>query len=321
MTGADLLDWSLFYLLRAMPITVCSRAGALLSGPLGRRAHPDEHANAKAVLARLRPDWAADDAALAAAADRLWTNIGRTYAEFAVSHRLLRAGRVGMEGRDHLQAALGSGRPIVAIFPHLGNWELSEMQIGFLAPNRGAVIVAPPDESTRAAIAERIRRKAPADLLPMSKTVWRQALARLKKPGGGIMLAIDEQRADGRVVSPAFDGPPPLDGNLGKAARLALMTQALVVPFYNERLPGARFRTRVLPALELEGAATDAGAVAGAVLRMNEAFRAPVLRLADQWYMALFADGAVVSSGHRPPQSSVASNSMQIAPTSSAEHP
>lgn len=289
MRRGDLVDYAMHHAMRALPMTVCSDLGALLSPRLAKRPHPAQHANARALFSRLRPEWAADEATLEAAADRLWANVARTFAEFAVSHRMLRAGRVAIEGRTGLEAALAAGRPIVAIFPHLGNWELSEMQFGFLAPHRGAVIVAPPADDARARIAHAVRSRAPAELLPMSRTVWKQALARLKAPGGGVMIAIDEE-VRGVVMGPRLNGGPPrTDGNLGKAARLALMTGALVVPFYNERLPRARFVTHVLPAMTMAGAATDPTAVAEAVARMEDALRPPILRLIDQWYMAIYA--------------------------------
>lgn len=292
MKRDDLLDYGMHYAMRALPMTTCSNLGALLSPKLGKRPNPAEHANVRALFTQLRPEWAREEASLEAAADRLWANIGRTFAEFAVSHRMLGAGRVTMQGREGLEAALASDLPIVTIFPHLGNWELSEMQIGFMAPHRGSVIVAPPAAEARARIAHRVRSRAPAELLPVSRTVWKQALVRLRTPGGIMMIAVDEQ-ARGVVMGPGFGSRPPrLEGNLGKAARLALMTGALVIPFYNERLPGARFVTHVLPALTLTGTAGDPDAVLEAVTRMGDALRPPILRLIDQWYMALFAKPA-----------------------------
>jgi KDO2-lipid IV(A) lauroyltransferase len=273
-----------------MPIDLCSTIGERLAPLMGKRPSPHEHRNALAVFAKLRPDYAADPQACEQAVNRLWGNIGRTFAEFAVSHRMLRAGRVAIDGADRLDAALASGRPIVAIFPHLGNWELSEMQFGFRAPHRGAVIVAPPARNARSIIAERVRSKVPAELLPMSRTVWRRALEKLKKPGGGVMIAVDEA-AEGRVWAPFFDRPLRTDGNLGKAARLALMTNAIVVPFHNERLSGSRSVTRFLPLMDLEGRASDDEAVREAVRRMNDVITEPVVRLLDQWYMALSYTG------------------------------
>ena len=291
MTRQDRIDWILHYAMRGLPMSACSAMGARLAPRLGKAPHPGQHANAKALFAALRPDWACSEVDLEAAVDRLWANIGRTLAEFAVSHRMLNAGRVEIAGRERLDAALASGRPIVALFAHLGNWEMSEMQVCFAAPHRVSVIVAPPARQARAAIAARVRGKAPVELLPLSRSVWRGIVDRLQTPGGIAMLAADEQ-IHGHVMGPALGRAPRLDGNLGKAARLALMTGAIVLPFYNERKPGARFVTHILPWVELEGRPGDPVAIAAAVQRLDAVMREPILRHLDQWYMALFATAA-----------------------------
>jgi lauroyl/myristoyl acyltransferase len=252
LNWVDLRDWSLHLMMSGMPIDMCSALGARLAPRLGRGTHPVSHDRAMRVMARLRPDLGADPRQCETAVDRLWANIGRTFAEFAVSHRMLKTGRVSIDREDRLDDALKSGRPILAIFPHLGNWELSEMQFGFKAPHRGAVIVQPPKSPARAAMAERIRKQAPAELLTVSRTVWRRGLQRLKQPGGILMVAVDEN-AGGQVRGPALGRAPRVDSNLGKVARLALTTEAIVLPFYSERLAGAHLTTRFLPIMEFVG--------------------------------------------------------------------
>ncbi|WP_131117766.1 lysophospholipid acyltransferase family protein [Lichenihabitans psoromatis] len=286
MNTADRIDWTLHLAMSKMPISLCSSLGARLGFAMGKRKHPLEHQRAVALFRRLRPDLAADPGAYDAMADRLWANIGRTFAEFAVSHRILRSGRVTIDNRDRLDATLSAGRPIVAIFPHLGNWELTEMQIGFYAPHRGAVIVAPPASAARAAIAHRVRSQAPAELLPTSRTVWRKAMERLRRPDGILMVAVDDY-ANGRVGAPAFGAPPRLDGNLAKAVRLAMMHDAIIMPFHNERVAGSRFMTRILPTFMLDGSADDAGAVLAGIQQIDAVMTEPILRLLDQWYMAI----------------------------------
>lgn len=263
-----------------MPTDACSALGARLAPRLGKLANPVSHERAVRLFGRLRP------AEAEAGVDRLWANLGRTFAEFAVSHRMLTSGRVGIDGTEHLDAALTSGRPVVAGFPHLGNWELAEMQLGFRAPGRVAVIVAPPASPARAAIAHRVRSRVPATLLTNSRTVWRHGLAKLREPGGIFMIAVDENAA-GQVRGPALGRPLRADGNMGKAVRLALATGALILPFYSERIGGAHLLSRYLPPLEVAGDTRDDAAVLDGVRRLNEAIEAPILRLLDQWYMAL----------------------------------
>lgn len=263
-----------------MPIDACSALGARLAPLLGRLANPVSHERATKLFHEVAPG--TPDAGV----ERLWENVGRTFAEFAVSHRMLKAGRVGIDGEDYLGTALNSGRPIIAVFPHLGNWELAEMQLGFRAPGRVAVIVAPPRSSARAAIAERVRSKVPADLLINSRTVWRHAMTKLRQPGGIFMVAVDENAA-GRVWGPLFDRPPRVDGNMGKVVRLALTTGSIVLPFYSERISGAHLISRYLPPLEFDGDGRDQAAVLEGVRRLNATIEPPILRLLDQWYMAL----------------------------------
>ncbi|MDB5511251.1 MAG: hypothetical protein JWR08_734 [Enterovirga sp.] len=276
----DLRDRSLHALMSAMPIDACSALGARLAPRLGKLANPVSHERATRLFEQLVPSGPQ------AGVDRLWGNVGRTFAEFAVSHRMLDAGRVAIDGEEHLDAALGSGRPVIAVFPHLGNWELAEMQLGFRAPGRVAVIVAPPANGERAAIAQRVRSKVPAELLVNSRTVWRHGLAKLRQPGGIFMVAVDESAA-GRVWGPFLGRPPRVDGNMGKVVRLALSTGAIVLPFHSERVRGAHLLSRYLPALEFGGDPRDPDTVLEGVRRLNEVVEAPIRRLLDQWYMAL----------------------------------
>lgn len=266
--------------MRGLPIDTCSSLGARLAPRLGKLANPVSHDRASKLLTRLDP------LSGHRAVDRLWANVGRTFAEFAVSHRMLRAGRVAIDGEEHLTGALNSGRPVIAVFLHLGNWELAEMQLGFRAPGRVAVIVAPPASGARAAIAERVRSKVPADLLVHSRTVWRQGLAKLREPGGIFMVAADEN-AGGQVRGPSLGRPLRTDGNIGKAVRLALTTDALILPFYCERVAGAHLVSRYLEPLDFKGDPRDQDAVLEGVRVLDSTVEAPVLRLLDQWYMAL----------------------------------
>ncbi len=281
----DRLDRALHRVMSALPIDLCSFFGVLLSGPMGARRYPARDGHARALISRLRPDLPA--AEVDAAVSRLWRSTGRTYAEFAACHRILADGRVAIHGRPHLDAALASGRPLVATFLHTGNWELSFLQLAFLAPGRASLIFDPPAAPERAAIALAVRQEAPwRRLLPKSPTVWRGALETLRQPGGILVTAADEDVA-GRIGAPSFGRPLRLGSNLGKAARLAMRTGADILPFYCERLGGARFATHVLPPVEAVGDPARDEDVLSVIRRLDDAFTGPTLRLLDQWYMAL----------------------------------
>ena len=127
----------------------------------------------------------------------------------------------------------------------------------------------------------------PADLVALSPRVWRQALERLRQPGGVLWMPVDEF-AHGKVSTPSFGRPPAVGDNVGKIARLALRTGAVVLPFYGERHPGLEFTTQILPPLEFKGDAADDAAVLAAVKAIDAVVTPPIVRLLDQWYMAFF---------------------------------
>jgi KDO2-lipid IV(A) lauroyltransferase len=144
------------------------------------------------------------------------------------------------------------------------------------------VIYDPPARKARGDIAHKVRARSALRLQPISRTVWRIALQHLAAPGGILWIAGDEA-ANRRVGAPFFDRAPILNGNLSKIARLALRTGAAVMPLWCERLGGAHFAIRTLPPMRF----ADCADPLEAVLALNDAITPVVLRLLDQWYMAV----------------------------------
>ena len=286
MTGGDLLDWSLFRFMQALPIDACSGLGGALREVMGSRVHKVADARARALLAHLRPELAADATALNGAMDRLWDNVVRTHVEFAASHRMVARGRAPIEQPAAFDAVFDRGHPVIAMFLHIGNWELIGPHVTDHAPGRTLLIYDPPPRKARRMIAEQVRSRSPWVMKPMARMVWRAALQQLQRPDGVLLVAADEV-ANRRVGAPFFDREPFMDGNLGKIARLALRTGAIVLPLWCERREGANFIIRTLPPMLLDGQADRADDVRQAVDRLNAAITPPVLGLLDQWYMAL----------------------------------
>lgn len=281
MRPADMLDCALHVFMRALPIDAASALGVALSPLLGRRANPIADARARALFLRLEPGLAGDPVAAERRSAGLWRAIGRTFAEFAVAKRMLRAGRVTLDGADALDAACASGRPVILAFLHTGNWEITGAQMAWRYPGRMVAVVDLPQSKARAQIATATRAHLPIRICPAGTAMWRSALDHLARPGAILWLAADAQE-NGICGFPGFGQPLPAGGSAGKLVRLARRTRALVVPLSCERLSGARFVTRVLPPQD-PAAMTQEAAIAAL-----EAVFAPVARrLAGQWYMAL----------------------------------
>jgi KDO2-lipid IV(A) lauroyltransferase len=287
--AAELRDLGIHFGLRSLPIEACSTVGAWLGRTMGRRSHPAADARARALLERLRPDLAGPDA-LETTLVSLWENVGRTYAEFSVIHRMLPAGCSALSDPALFEEVCADDRPLILCFVHLGNWELLGLQVATHSRvDHGRPIVAvtmPPTNRAHAFIAARQRKVLPVELVPMHPRIWHTVADRLRRPGGVAWLAADDVVA-GRVFAPRFGRKPRVDGNLGKIVRLAATTGARILPLYSERLDGARFVSHVLPLVEVPREPRDKEMILAHVERVDAIFTPIVRRLVQQWYMAV----------------------------------
>ena len=282
MRIAGLRDLAAHQALKVLPATWCSQAGALISH-IPRLALPNTHLHLKTLFAALRPEWRDDPVALEKAARRCWNTTARTYAEMSVAWRMMRKGFASFDNVERVDTAMSSGRPVILLFIHTGSWEMAGMQLALRFPHRILAVYEPRKNPAQTRIAMSVRRKLPADFVAMSSLVWRHAVRKLGKPGGSLWIAADEF-AFGRVHAPFFGRPPRYDGNLGKVARLAIRTGAIVVPLYSERHLGPRFKTHILEPMTF----APSDEPEQAVHAMEAVFAPIVIRLIDQWYMALY---------------------------------
>jgi KDO2-lipid IV(A) lauroyltransferase len=285
MTAAELRDLTLYRIMRSLPISAASRAGATLGQFMGRRAHPAVAVRVAASMARLRPDLASNLKTFEAAQVRFWGHVGRIYAEYCVLHKMVPLGRVEIDDRTTFQAVLADGRPLIVPFVHLGNWETCGSMLALSAPGRVCALSNPmPPNRVQSQIALMQHARMPAKVLTFDATVWRGALQHLEQPGGILFVAIDEVMA-GRVSTPSLGRPLDPHANVHKIVRIAARTGAIILPLYSQRLPGARFVTRVLPALEFQKQGRiDPDEQLARVLQLDRTYETAVLSLLDQWF-------------------------------------
>ena len=234
------------------------------------------------VAANLRP--LVDDDAAAAAVARC------NFAEFAgklVDLWRYEAGCLAAaevrpsEGWEHFGAALSSGRGVLLVTPHLGNWELGSL----LLQQRGIrplVLTAPEPEDGLTEVRRAARARLGIDTLVVGSDpfAFLEVIKRLQA-GGVIALLLDRPPAPTQVTVELF-GRPFFASNA--AAELARATGCLVLPVFIVR-EGDHYRAGALTPVAYERA--DLGdrarriAFTGTILRAFE----PVLRQhADQWF-------------------------------------
>jgi len=203
--------------------------------------------------------------------------------EFSVLDRLWPANRVTVSGSAPISAARAAGRPVIVMGLHLANWEvIAPTLTRLLAPLY--FVYQPPRNRFQHRIAVKVRRRCGAILLSPSLASTRQARRALVDQRAALLMFVDEL-VKGRVNAPAFGRPLRARGNLATVARLALASDALLVPAYVEREAGTRFHVRFEPPVELARDG-DAETVLQENVRRLDALIAPiVLARLDQWLM------------------------------------
>jgi KDO2-lipid IV(A) lauroyltransferase len=265
-------------LLSWLPIDWCSAVGYWLGVTVGPRNRVRD-ARARHNLRLLRPDLAAP-AVIEKTMRRYWGNSGRIMTEFSVLKRLWRSDRATVSGMEHLIAARATGRPRIALFMHLGNWELVGPKILDLGENSSQIVqrLANP---YRDRIAMQTRSPYAGRLIEAGPSAGRQILRALRD-NGLISMAGDEYQ-NGELLAPSFGGPVRADGNLGRAVRLAKLANAIVCPYYCVRTKGAHFDIRFLPAIELDLTAEDY--LHRGVETLDAAITPIIVAHLDQWLM------------------------------------
>jgi KDO2-lipid IV(A) lauroyltransferase len=224
--------WGAFYhaayrAIRLLPCATASGLGARLGLVEGRLRFAALQSKMARCLSLIRPDIPPSQHASLMRA--MWQNVGRVHSEMAVLDRLWDAADITLVNARALSAAKRSGRPIIAAFCHLGNWELlaAAIQRQGIALNVVYENLANRFENR---LAEKARRGLGYRLIPPTRRGVRDLYGALRRREA-VGMAMDEFK-NGRVIAPAFGRPWPASSNLGYALRLARRFDALVLPMY-----------------------------------------------------------------------------------------
>ncbi|WP_398464761.1 lysophospholipid acyltransferase family protein [Tardiphaga sp.] len=281
------LEYLIHYSVRALPIGLGSWLGAIVSKGT-RHLYPHSEVRARLVWNTLHPD-RSDPTSVTTAMDRLWRNVSRTMFEYSFLDRLWRAGRIRVTGGDVLDRARDTGRPILVAVVHLGNWEVV-LAAGVALGHQGSGIYLAPENRFEHALVKTARTRYGARFVAAGPSSIRKAVAELKERAGPFIIFVDEE-ARGRVQAPAFGRQLNADSNIGYVARLANLTNAVVVPAYCVRQgDSARFEVHFLEPVAIEKTRDKEADLQNNMQRLNAVFEPVVRAHIDQWFYALDLD-------------------------------
>lgn len=266
--------WSVFIVLaypvfRLLPPRFASDLGERLGRRYGPSRSPGSTRAAIANLRQIRPDYS--EAQLAEAVIAMWGQIGRVQAETTVMERIWDTGAVTMQIGDAVRPAVKTGRPLIFVFPHLGNWEL----LAIMAKRLGAAIPSVyeilPDR-VELEFVQRSRRRIGHTVISPDRDGLLTLLGTLRR-GEAVGLGIDEFK-NGNVIAPSFGRPARTDTNVRLIESLARRFNALVIPAYCLRTAPFAFTLTVLDPLERPSAE-----------QLDSLCEAWIRAHPEQWYM------------------------------------
>lgn len=178
-----------------------------------------------------------------------------------------------VRGWEHVEAARASGRGIVALEPHLGNWELGGLYLGQFVPV--TFLYRPARQTWLAELMRRGRERGGVRLATPDMRGVRAMLQALKR-GEAVGVLPDQVASKGDGVWAPFFGRPAYTPTL--TFRLLQSTGAVPLILFCERLPWGRgFRLHVLPAPAF---AADPATAAG---QLNACLEDLIRRHPDQY--------------------------------------
>lgn len=222
-----------FTVMRLLPFSWASNLGAFLArniGPLLGKSNIARK-NLKAAFPEL------SDIKIEALVREAWDTLGRAACEFPLMERLLHEpdrNRIEVEGREHLDDALASGKPVLFYGAHLGSWELMPLSAALLGFACNFFYRAPNNPLLLKMIAE---RKGQGEQIPKGAAGAKRAFGLLKK-GENLGILVDQKLNDGIPVP--FFGRDAMTSTV--LAEFALRFDAPMIPIRCTRLPGARFK-------------------------------------------------------------------------------
>lgn len=260
--------------MRLLPFNFVSGLGAFIVkcvGPLTSKAHIAETGLRTAFPEK-------SEAEIKALMKAQWDNLGRTFAEFPLTHRLKpfeSGSRISIEGLEHYK----THQPAIIVTGHFANWEVMATVLTQL--NHPVRITY--RKINNPLIDARVRKQREAYgtkfLVKKSSHAGGRELFEALQSGESVALLNDQKFNTG--VEVPFFGEPAMTAQ--GAVRLALKTGRPLLPMTVTR-DKANFTVRFYPPLDLENTGNRTADVLAGVTQVSEFIEARICEKPAQWF-------------------------------------
>lgn len=197
-----------------------------------------------------------------------------------------------LEGGEYLQGLFGSGRGIILVTGHIGNWELGGLFWG-QSGTKLNVVTLPEGDARIDRFRETYRHRYRIETIVVDGTPFATLeMAAALRRGEMLAMLVDRWDKSDGVEAPFF-------GGLQRFPRgpfaLSRATGAPILPAFVVR-DGANYRGIIEPPFAAEGADDSVHAA-----RISKALERVIRRYPDQWYNFVPIGGAGCSNGRAKP--------------------
>ena len=192
-------------------------------------------------------------------------------------------GRMRIEGREHLDAALGEGRGGILAVPHLGNWDAGAAWV----VAEGYQLTTVVERLKPAELFDRFvsyRRALGMEILPLDNgSESMRGLLRALRAGRVVALVCDRDLTGHGLPVRMFGATAAMPGG---PASLALKTGAPLLPagVFQDR-KGGRWVSVVRPPIRVDPSGDQRADVLALTQRLAEEFEQLISRAPEQWHM------------------------------------
>lgn len=211
----------------------------------------------------------------------MWDNLGRTVAEYPHLHKISMNGpdpRIEVAHVERSDAAMESGMGVLFISGHFANWEVMPAAAAQRGYDGGTVYRPVNNPFVDRWIVKQRMKAGSKEMITKGPQGTRRIFTLLRR-GKAIFLLVDQKTNEG-VAAPFFGQtamttPAP--------AGLALRLGSILLPAWNERLKGARFRMHIHPPIRFTATGDNDADVQYLTARINEAIEDCVRERPSQW--------------------------------------
>jgi KDO2-lipid IV(A) lauroyltransferase len=212
---------------------------------------------------------------------QMWDNLGRTVAEYPHLDKISMNGpdaRIEVDHVERSDTAMESGKGVLFISGHFANWEVmaaAAAQRGY----DGSAVYRPVNNPFVDRWIVRQRMKAGSKEMITKGPQGTRRIFTLLRRGKAIFLLVDQKTNEG-VAAPFFGQ---MAMTTPAPAGLALRLGAILLPVWNERIKGARFRMHIQPPIRFTPTGNSDEDVQALTARINEAIEDCVRERPSQW--------------------------------------